>query len=1139
MNFSRRCLPGKPGKAVKKLFLIMRITGFLIFILTFNVSASVWSQNTKMNVKVENSTLQELFTQIENKSNYRFFYNNEDIDVNRKVTIKMENKSIGNILEAAFIDLPYTFKEVNDNLILIERIKESETTKSTPLQQEKTVSGKITDQGGQPLPGVSIIIKGTTHGTVTNFDGEYSLTEVPENVILQFSFVGMKTQEVAVNNQTTINIVMEEETIGLQEVVAIGYGSRQKKNLIGSVDQISSSLIEERPVGNTMQALQGASANLVIQQKSMNPNDNSMNINIRGISTMNNNDPLIVIDGMITEVESLNEINPADIENISVLKDAGSAAIYGSRSSNGVILVTTKMGKKGDKPTVRLNSMVGLQVPNLLYSPVKGYENALLKNQALLNGGSSPVFTPAEIRDLQENGDGEWFLDGILQDAVQQNYNASISGGSETSTYMISTGYYNQKSNFVGDFGVERYNFRTNLTSEYGKLKVGALMAFNRTMQNAPNASAGTLIVDGGRIPPYYYYKMKGENGNYIINDVLSEFNPLGLLEAGGFQKKDNDNFLGNLNLELEVANGLTAKGVVGLDLSANHRYIRGLEVPFYSSETATTPNSYANSTRNTEDYNEKKYILNTQFLLDYNRTFDDVHNVSGLIGVSNESYTRQANEIKMKYTDRDLGLPESETEIDPTSYNTPAQTQERSIYSLFGRAGYSYQDKYYGEFSFRYDGSSKFSEDYRWGFFPSVSGAWRLSEESFMENYKSRFGDLKLRGSYGVLGNQNVDDYSYFTTYTVYTNIYGFNNNSVSGTGFDFGNSELQWEESANFNIGLDATFFQNKLYVSLDYFNKVTSNILLTPVVPSVFGGAVAKENAGEMKNTGWEATISYNARTGAFNHNIRLNIADAKNEVTDFGGNEQIDSSDQMLKIIREGEALGSYFGYKTDGLFQSYEEIENSALPIGATVQPGDVKYVDTNNDGVIDDKDRQILGNAFPRYTFGLTYDLKWKGFDLSMLFQGVGKRDMFLRGELVEPFHANYSYVMYTHQLDYWTPTNTYAKWPRLSAPGSASNTNNYQKSSDIYMFSAAYVRLKNIQLGYTIPQKITSRLGIQKLRISANAQNLFTLAKVSFIDPESTEFGSNMGGTGGTGANSGRNYPTLKYYGFGLELEF
>ncbi len=1132
MREENLCLP-----PLKKWLLMAKLTTFLLLAALLQVSAAGYSQTETFNLKMKNATILDVFRQIEEQSTFRFFYDNGQVDLTKKVNIDIENEELTQILDQLFEGTNLTYEMMN-RLALI-KSKSVKTSLIKDSAQQKTISGTVTDGNGQTLPGVSIVIKGTTSGTITNIDGRYSLTNVPPGAVLQFSFVGMKAQEISVGNQTAINVTLEEENIGLQEVVAIGYGSRQKKNLIGSVDQINSNLIEEKPVGNTMQALQGASANLVIQQRSMNPNDNSMNINIRGISTMNNNDPLIVIDGMITEVESLNEINPADIESISVLKDAGSAAIYGSRSSNGVILVTTKKGKKSDKPVVRINSMVGVQAPNLLYSPVKGYENAILKNQALINGGSSPVFTPQEIRDLQENGDGEWFLDGILKDAVQQNYNASISGGSETSTYMISTGYYNQGSNFVGDYGIERYNFRTNITSQFGKLKVSGLMAYNRTMQDAPNASAGTLIVDGGRIPPYYYYKMKGENGNYLINDVLSEFNPLGLLEAGGFQKKDNDNFLGNLNLELEIAKGLTAKGVVGLDLSANHRYIRGLEVPFYASESATVPSSYANSTRNTEDYNEKKYILNTQFLLDYNRTFNQVHNVTGLLGVSNESYTRQANEIKMKYTDPDLGLPESDTEIDPTSYNTPAQTQERSIYSLFGRAGYSYKDKYYGEFSFRYDGSSKFAEDYRWGFFPSVSAAWRLSEESFMEGYKDRFGDLKIRGSYGVLGNQNVDDYSYFTTYTVYSNTYGFGNNAVSGTGFDFGNSELQWEESANLNIGVDATFLQNKLYVSLDYFNKVTSNILLTPVVPSVFGGAVAKENAGEMKNSGWEATISYNAKTGSFNHNVRLNIADSKNEVTDFGGNEQIDSSDQMLKIIREGEALGSYFGYKTDGLFQSYEEIENSALPIGATVQPGDVKYVDTNKDGVIDDKDRQILGNAFPRYTFGVTYNLSWKNFDLSMLLQGVGKRDMFLRGELVEPFHSNYSYVMYTHQLDYWTPTNTNAEWPRLSASGSASNTNNYQKSSDIYMFSAAYLRLKNIQVGYTIPKDITTRVGIQKLRVSVSAQNLFTLSKASFIDPESTEFGSNMGGTGGTGANSGRNYPTLKYYGFGLELEF
>ncbi|MGQ8338334.1 TonB-dependent receptor [Sunxiuqinia sp. A32] len=1122
-----------------KLLRAMRITIFLLLLsLMQTYAGSSYGQNTRLNLKMQKASLESIFEHIENETDYHFFYRSEELSKDVQIDIDIDNGTIFEVLDAVLPKANLSYK-VFDKYIAVSASNQYLTSFDKQMVQQQAVAGVVKGESGEPIPGITVVVKGTSEGTITDFNGMYSLSNVPGDAVLVYSFIGMITQEVEVAGRSVIDVVMQEDVIGVEEVVVIGYGTMQKKNLTGSVDQINADLIEDRPVGNTMQALQGASANLIIQQKSMNPNDNSMNINIRGISTMNNNDPLIVIDGMITEVGSLNNLNPADIENISVLKDAGSAAIYGSRSSNGVILVTTKKGSKNNKPIVRLSTMTGYQDPHVLFSPVKGYENALLKNQALINAGSSPKYTPSEIRDFQENGEGQWFLDGILQSALQQNYNASISGGSENSTYMISAGYYNQESNFVGDFGIERYNFRTNMVSEYGKLKVSALMSFNRTMQNAPNAGTGVLMVDGSRIPNYYNYKLKGENGKYLINDVLSQFNPLGLLEAGGYQKKDDDNFLGSLNLEMEVANGLTAKGMVGLDLSSNHRFIRSLEVPYYSSETATKPNSYANDARNTEDFNEKRYILNTQFLLDYNRTFNKDHSVSGLLGVSNESYTRQANEIKMKYTDRDLGLPETETEIDPTSYNTPAQTQERSIYSVFGRGSYNYKDKYYGDVSFRYDGSSKFAEGYRWGFFPSFTAAWRLSEEDFMAGYKDRFGDLKIRSSYGVLGNQNVDDYSYFTTYTVYTNSYGFNNAAVSGTGFDFGNSSLQWEQSANFNIGADATFFSNKFSVSLDYFNKLTSQILLTPVVPSVFGGAVAKENAGDMRNRGWEATLNYHTRTGDFDHSFRLNLADSQNEVVDFGGNEQINSNDQLQKLIREGVALGSYYGYKTDGLFQSYEEIANSALPIGATVEPGDVKYVDKNEDGVIDDKDRQVLGNAFPRYTFGLNYDLTWKGFDFSMLIQGVGKRDMFLRGELVEPFHANYSYVIYNHQLDFWTPVNPDAEWPRLSAPGSASNTNNYQKSSDIYLFNASYIRLKNIQLGYTLPGQVTSKLGIQKLRLSVSAQNLFTISNVSFIDPESTEFGSNMGGTGGTGANSGRNYPTLKYYGFGLDLEF
>jgi len=1121
--------------ATQKILLTMRLTLFLLVISVFSAFSNTYAQKTKLDINVQNRTVKDVLNEIESQSEFFFMYNNKQVDVERIVNLDAKATTVDVVLQKLFSGTDVNFKVVNRQILLFP----TNAINLSAQQQGNKVSGKITDQTGAPLPGVAIVVKGTTMGIVTDTDGKYSLSNIPNNATLVYSFMGMGTKEIVYKGQPVQNLALTEDAVGVEEVVVIGYGTAQKKNLIGAVDKIGANLLEDRPVSNAMQALQGASANLVIQQKSMNPNDNSMNINIRGVSTMNNNDPLVVIDGLITEMESLNKLNPADIENVSVLKDAGSAAIYGSRSSNGVILVTTKKGTKNSKPVVRLNTLAGMQDTKVLYTPVKGYENALLRNQALINGGSSPIYTPAQIRDFQQKGDGEWFLNGILQNALQQNYNASISGGNETSTYMVSAGYYNQESNFVGNFGVERYNFRTNLVNEYGKFKIIALMAYNRTMQNAPNASAGTLIVDGGRIPNYYNYKMKADNGHYLINDVLSEFNPLGLLEAGGYQKKDDDNFNGSLNLEYKIIKGLTAKGLIGLDLSANHRYIRGLEVPFYASETAIVPSSFANSTRNTEDYNEKKYILNTQFMLDYNGTFNEVHNFTGLLGVSNESYTRQANEIKKKYTDPDLGLPESDTELDPSSYNTPQQTQERSIYSLFGRLGYNYKNKYYSEFSFRYDASSKFAKDYRWGFFPSVSAGWRASEENFMASYKEKVGDLKIRGSYGVLGNQNVDDYSYFTTYSVYTNSYGFNNQAVSGTGFSFGNSELRWEESANFNIGADASFLKNKLYVSLDYFNKMTSNILLTPVVPTVFGGAVAKENAGKMRNQGWEATIGFRTKTGAFNHNISLNVADSWNEVTDYGGNEQIDPSDQMLKIIREGEALGSYFGYKTDGYFQNYTEIENSALPIGATVQPGDVRYKDVNKDGVIDDKDRQVLGNAFPRYTFGLNYELKWKGFDLGMLVQGVGKRDMFLRGELVEPFHSNYSYVMYTHQLDYWTPTNTDARWPRLSSPGSASNTNNYQKSSDIYIFNASYIRLKNIQVGYTLPNQITSKIGVQKCRISVNAQNLFTLSNVSFIDPESSEFGSNMGGTGGAGANSGRNYPTLKYYGFGLDLEF
>lgn len=1002
------------------------------------------------------------------------------------------------------------------------------------------VTGKVVDQTGELLFGVNVTQKGTTNGTATDIDGNFTL-HVPQGSVLTFNYIGFAPEEVIAKDETPLTITLNEDVQKLSEVVVVGYGTRQRKSITGAVDQVGTDVFESRPVSNAMQALQGASANLIIQQKNMNPNDNSMNINIRGVSTMGNNDPLIVIDGLISSTGTLNNLNPNDIENVSVLKDAGSAAIYGSRSANGVILITTKKGSKVGKPMVRFNGMVGYQDPDILYQPVEGWQNAMYRNQANMNVGSAPAFTPAQIRDLYEHRSEEyWYLNEIMQKGLQQTYNVNISGGNENTTYMVSAGYLNQESNFVGNFGVERYNFRSNMTTEYGRFKLTSLMAYTRRNDRTPAGGTGNVIINSSRIPPYYYYKFM-EDGKYLINDVIGDDNTLAKLKEGGFEKKDEDNFIGSLNLDFKIIEGLTAKGLIGLDLTQHHRYRRDLKVPLYSSADLETPVLYMNSNTFTEDYNSKRHTLSTQFLLDFDRTFNNIHNVTGLVGASNESYTFKASRIAWEYTDEDLGLPTTDESVQNKDNKTSnGDTDQTSITSFFGRLGYNYKDKYYGDVSFRYDGSSKFAEDQRWGFFPSFSAAWRLSEEDFMEDYKSKFGDLKLRTSYGVLGNQNVDNYSYQTVYQMYSNTYVFNNQTVPGTGYTYGNPFLTWEKSGNFNIGLDATFFNNSLYVSMDYFNKKTWDILLSPEVSSVFGSSAAKENLGEMKNRGWELTLNYRLKTGDFRHNFNLNLSDSKNEVTDFGGVERIDQNDQLYKIIREGEALGSYFGYKTDGLFQSYEEIANSALPVGASVHPGDVKYVDSDGNGVIDDKDRVVIGNAFPRYTFGFTYSVDFKGFDFSLMLQGVGKRDMYVRGELIEPFHSNYSYCIYEHQLDFWTPTNPDAKWPRLVAPGSSSSSNNWSRAgSDIYLLDGAYLRVKDVKLGYTIPKHITSKFGVQKLRVSINAQNPFTFSKNSFIDPESSEFGNNMGGIDGVGANSARNYPTLRYYGFGLDLEF
>ncbi|MEG1585591.1 MAG: TonB-dependent receptor, partial [Bacteroidales bacterium] len=854
---------------------------------------------------------------------------------------------------------------------------------TTAEKNNFVIKGIVKDDAGEPLPGVSVSIKSTTAGTITDINGNFALECAPKATLV-FSYIGYTTQERTPDGKKNLSVILSENNKLLDEVIVIGYGTTTRKSAVGSVDQVKSEMIENRPVANLTQALQGAAPNLVIQQRSFNPNDNTSNLNIRGVSTLNSNSPLIVIDGLVSDESSFNKLNPMDIGNISILKDAGTAAIYGSRSSNGVILVTTKTGQKEQAPSIRLSGMMGWQDPKILFSPVAGYQNATLRNLAMTNANENPVYTPDQIRDLAAHRNEEnWFYNQIIRTALQQNYNLSVSGGNKNTTYLFSLGYYDQESNYVGNrnYGIERYNLRSNITTEKGRFKLTFISSFTRN--NSVSPAGGSLEIDASRIPPYYYYQMKTEDGKYLINDILSEFNPLGLLEAGGTNKYRNNYFNGNIGLDIKIIDGLKLRGILGVDVMNDHRFTRNNQVPFYTSADAETPSSYANATRETGDWNYDAYRINSQLLMDYNKSFGK-HNITGLLGATNESFTSTGNEIKMKYTEPELGTSggdDTEIVVGGGSSVSIENTNRWSITSVLGRAGYNFADKYYAEFSFRYDGSSKFAKEQRWGFFPSGSVGWRISEESFMERYKEKIGDIKLRGSYGILGNQSIGTYDRFTIYSNHNNSYAYDNIPVTGVGFDLGNKNLTWEKTYTADIGIDAGFLNNSLNVTFDYFHKKTTDILMKPIVPTVFGTTMPMDNIGEMQNQGWDLSINYRLKSGKFMHNVNFSLGDSWNKVLKFPGKEQINGLEELNTLIREGAPLNSYYGYKTAGLFQSYDEIETSAIPVGGNVQPGDLKFVDRNEDGVIDSKDRYILGNAFPRFTFGLTYSVSYRNFD--------------------------------------------------------------------------------------------------------------------------------------------------------------
>ncbi|WP_298709615.1 TonB-dependent receptor [uncultured Chitinophaga sp.] len=994
-------------------------------------------------------------------------------------------------------------------------------------QNARTITGRVTDDASKdPIPGASVVLKGTTIGTATTAEGTFSLNlPAGTNQVLVISSIGYATQEVAVG-AGPLNISLKTASSTLSDVVVVGYGTQKRGSLTGAVSTVTAKDLEGKPVTSAVQALQGAAPNLIIQQNATEPGA-AININVRGVSTVNNSSPLILVDGV---PGSLDLLNPNDIESISVLKDAASSAIYGSRAANGVILVTTKKGKASKIPRVTYNGIMGAQQPTFLIKPVSGVEYMQLKNEALVNSGQNAQFSPEQIRLQGEKGSEGWWMDEVMRSAaLQHNHNLGVSGAVGKVNYLVSGGYLDQNSLYRGpDYGYKRYNGRANLSTQLGKLKLGGNFAYAKQKIREHAYYSDWLISTAIRIPTIY--PIKDADGKYFLAPTASN-NPLAQLEQGGRRLYNNDSYNYMANAEYAITKHLSAKVVYGADIRVNNmdEFRKSIDYAPYSGSDNQSSRT-VNHARSIQD--------NFQAMLNYERTFNGKHEVKGMLGYATEGWKNEYDQTRRLNVDNITGDSTAGTQT-LTGFNDTYGTRidQWALNSGFGRFNYAYDNKYYFEFNFRYDASSRFAKGNRGAFFPSFSAAWRITDEPFMESVKEKVGDLKLRGSWGQLGNQQIiSNYGYLNVYTTVSNMYGFNNLPQSGSSFAVGNPVITWESANSANIGFDLSMLDNRLTISYDYFHKITDNILLQLPAPGLYGATPAFQNAGKVKNQGYEIAVNYRARTGDFNHTIGANLADNLNEIVDFKGRTFIQEGD-VTYINREGFPISSYYGYQADGFYQSLEDIKNSPKPSFVNeVKPGDIKYVDRNGDGIIDNRDRFVMGNPFPRFTFGLNYSVNWKGFDASIFIQGVGKRNVYLRGEGVEAFHNNWDNV-YSQHIDRWTPNNPNADYPRLTI-GTASVNNN--ANSTFWLENAAYARLKNAQIGYTLPASFTNKAKIQKMRIYLTGQNLFTVTGMkNGMDPELTEFNSTLNLNALSSSTSGRIYPVQKVWAVGLDINF
>lgn len=1100
---------------MQKLRLKLLLVMLMVCVTGFSKSQTI----PTVNINLKNASLTGLFSAIEKQTTYHFSYRSEDIDSRHDITMKRNNAKVTTVLSEILPSRNLSYKVVSANTIAVSKADatpgKSKVQSPAVKQSQDVVEGTVTDDNGEPIIGATVYDPVSKQGTVTDINGRYRLN-CPSGTKLQISYVGYTTKTVVASRNGDVSLSVDDKT--LDDVIVVGYGTQRKLTTTGAVTKVEGSDIGKMTVTNVSKALSGISPGLTVIDRGGAPGQDDPDIYMRGVSTTGYSNPLILVDGIEMP---MSQVPASEIENVSVLKDAASAAIYGSRAANGVILITTKRGVAG-KTRVSYSGSIGLQDRAVKPEAVSAQEYMDLVNEALVNAGSQPKFTQ-DIMDAVLNGTDPYhysytnFPDKVYKTRYVTQHTVTVNGGTENNKYLSSFDFLDQPG-LTDNTKFKRYSYRMNNDIKIGKyLRYSSDLTYRHFERNSPQrlGNAQTVYTMDPTQPIYY------SDGRYQLDKQQN--NPIANLDknVSGADDYNLDALYGQVKVELEPIKDLVFTGVASLNGQWEREKIHYRNYKFYD-ESGENMVYQINNPNGVRDSRNNSYELTLRFLANYKKSFGN-HNFALLYGMEQISYrnyynqARRNNLISDDLPDVSLGSADSQF-----AYGYPTKW---GINSFFGRFNYNWKERYLFEANLRSDGSSRFADGHRWGTFPSFSGAWRISEEPFMKNTKSWLDNLKIRASWGQTGNEHIDLYQYVATYNTENVV--MNGQLVTGVyQGQMSNPNITWETVEQTDIGLDFGFLGNKLYGTFDYYIKDTKDILLALGIPHFIGLDAPMQNAGKVRNSGFEFTLGYRDNFGPVNFNGSFNLAYNKNEWRNRGGDNQNISGYNIQTV---GSPLNAFYIYQSDGLIRDDADLQDyksrlKSDPRGMSeLHAGDVKLVDVNGDGTIDPNDRVIRNSNIPKWNFGLNLQAEWKGFDLSAVFQGATGANKMMYGEFIE----GPSYEVFTSTIfrDRWTEDNhnANAKIPRLEA----ANNRNESTYNTFFLWKANYLRLKNLQIGYTFQHQLVSHLGIQSLRLYVSGSNLFTWTSLpQGLDPEGKSDRINF-------------FPQLKIYSFGLNVTF